>query len=323
MNFIKAKIFIVIFFVINCGYSQQLPSYSQFTVNQLGMNPAYGGTHLGLEFWAGRRDQWAGFPGAPVQTFISGIYTFRKNFNYKAVHSVGMYVDKDDVGKFSNKSAFLFYGLHLKLLRGLKMSFGVFAGYKSVSTDVAIYKDNDPAFYVNQIKPTLYLYPNFVPGWRLYSKKMFLDVSIQNLYKNKLKQGSNHLASNSILYPQPVIMAGYRFHSPTNDFVFTPAIKVQGSIIQLPLIDLNFITYYRKRIGLGVTYRLNNSVGVMLQVRIKSNISIAIAYDYMVNNLRNYQPNSTEILFGFSPIMGTDGEKPINNRIDHCPEFDF
>lgn len=303
------------------GLSQQYPQYAQFTLNNLGMNPAYGGTHLGMEVLVGRRNQWIGFPNAPVETFGSVMYSWRKNFNYKAVHSVGGYIEQDKIGLFTYKSAHAYYAIHLKISRAWKMGFGLFAGARNAAISSALLNVNDPAFsYVN---PVLYLYPDFVPGWRLYSKKMFVDVSVRNLYKNKLKQGSQELGTNSKLVPQPTIIYGHRFHSPTNDFVFTPAIKVQGSVTQPPIVDLNFITYYRKRIGLGVSYRIGNTIAAMLQVRIKSNIMLAFAYEYTTNNLRNYHPNTTEVLFGFSPIMSTDDERPASTRISACPEFDF
>jgi type IX secretion system PorP/SprF family membrane protein len=301
--------------------AQQLPQYAQFTLNNLAMNPAYGGTHLGLEVLAGRRNQWLGFDGAPVETFISAIYSWRKNYNYKAIHSVGGYVEQDKIGLFTYKSAHAYYAIHLKISRAWKMGFGMFAGARSVSISSGLYNKNDPAF--NFVNPTVYLYPDFVPGWRLYSKKMFFDVSVRNLYKNKLKQGSKELGDNSKLIPQPVLIYGMRFHSPTNDFVFTPAVKLQGAVTQIPLVDLNCVAYYRKRIGLGLTYRVGNSVAAMLQVRIKSNIMLAFGYEYMVNRLRNYYPQTTEVLFGFSPVMGIDGERPTSTRIAACPEFDY
>jgi type IX secretion system PorP/SprF family membrane protein len=311
---------LLFFFTLLDVSAQQLPQYAQFTLNNLAMNPAYGGTHLGLEFWAGRRNQWLGFDQAPVDTYGSFIYSWRRNFNYKAVHSIGGYFEQDRIGLFTYKAAHLYYAFHLKLSRAWKMSFGVFAGARNVSVNSNIIDKADPAY--NFVKVNLYMGPDIIPGWRLYSKNLFLDVSVRQLYRNKLEQGSTKIGNNSKLIPQPVILFGYRFHSPTNDFVFVPAVKLQGAVTRLPSVDLNLITYYRRKIGLGITYRVGVSAAVMLQVRLKKNIMVAFAYEYNVNRLRYYNPNTTEVIVGFSPVMNTDDEKPSAGRVANCPVFD-
>ncbi|MBC7863875.1 MAG: PorP/SprF family type IX secretion system membrane protein [Bacteroidia bacterium] len=323
MKFLNKYTLILLFFSGNffLSYSQQLPQYAQFTLNNLSVNPAYGGSHLGLEFWAGRRNQWIGFDLAPVQTYVSGSYAFRKNFNYKAVHCVGAYVEQDKAGLFINKSAHVFYSINLKVSKAFKISFGLFAGYRSVGIASNILDVNDPA--LTYTKPVIALYPDFVPGYRIYSKKMFFDISVRNLYKNKLKQGSQSIGKNSKLVAQPTIIFGYRFHSPTNDFVFTPAIKLQSAVTQPPLVDLNFIAYYKRRIGLGITYRPNSSAAVMLQLRVRSNIMLGFAYEYPIGRLRYAQPNTLEVMMGFSPVMGTDTESPRSNNVAACPAFDY
>jgi type IX secretion system PorP/SprF family membrane protein len=302
--------------------AQQAPQYSQFTLNHLPNNPAYGGTHLGMEIWMGKRYQWLGFDNAPEQTFVSVMHSWRRNYNYKAVHSVGGYVEQDRLGVFNFKSAHVYYAFHLKLSRMWKMGFGLFAGARSAGVNSAIINAGDPAF--NFVKPVLYMYPDFVPGWRIYSRDLFFDVSVKNLYKNKLQQGSQKIGDDSRLISQPIIMAGYRYHSSTNDFVFVPALKIQGLIaLQRPLVDVNLITYIRKRVGVGVTYRVGVSASAIVQIRIKNNIMLGFAYEYMVNRLRYYYPGTTEAIFGFSPILGTDEERPSVNRAVMCPEFDY
>ncbi|MFN5183046.1 MAG: PorP/SprF family type IX secretion system membrane protein [Bacteroidota bacterium] len=302
--------------------AQQLPNYAQFTLNKLSINPAYGGSHLGMEIWAGKRNQWLGFNNAPVQTFVSCTYSWRRNFNYKAVHSVGGYIEEDRIGLFTFKSAHAYYSYHLKISKSFKMGFGMFIGAKSAASNTILNNLDDPAFVI-PANPVFYLGPDFVPGWRLYSRNMFVDVAVRNIYVNKLKQASKQFGTPSRLEIQPTLLFGYRFHSPTNEFVFVPTIKLQGAYNQIPLTDINFITYYMKRVGVGVTYRLNHTLAAMVQVRIKSNITLGFAYEYSISNMKNYYPHTTEAIFGFSPMMGTDSDLPASYRVDLCPEFDY
>ena len=318
----KFKIFFLLVLISLSSFSQQMPNYAQFTLNKLSINPAYGGSHLGMEIWTGKRNQWIGFENAPVQTFMSCTYSWRRNFNYKAVHSVGGYVEEDRIGLFTFKSAHVYYSYHLKISKAFKMGFGLFVGAKNVAANSILNNLNDPAFNI-PANPDFYLGPDFVPGWRLYSRNMFFDVAVRNIYVNKLKQASKQFGTPSKLVIQPTLLFGYRFHSATNEFVFVPTVKLQGAYNQPPLTDINFIAYYRKKVGLGVTYRVHNTAAVMLQVRVKHNITLGFAYEYAINNLRDYFPHTTEAIFGFSPMMGTDGEIPSSYRVDMCPEFDY
>src|ERR1700758_5529671 len=71
------------FLIFNC-FSQQTPTYTQFVLNQYASNPAYAGTNIGSEAVAGQRYQWLGFANAPITTFGSFTFAWKKNFNYKS-----------------------------------------------------------------------------------------------------------------------------------------------------------------------------------------------------------------------------------------------
>jgi len=50
----------------------------------------------------------------------------------------------------------------------------------------------------------------------------------------------------------------------------------------------------------------------MIQVRIFSNIVVGFAYDYTISKFRASGANSTEFMFGFSPIMSTENyDRPM------------
>src|SRR6185437_12530248 len=132
----KNKIFIyfILFGLIAFNsFAQQTPSYTQFVFNQYGSNPAYAGTNLGVEAMSGLRMQWVGFDNAPVTTFGSFTYAWRKNFNYKAKHAVGAYVEEDRAGMFTSRSAYISYSIHFKIFTGLNIGAGIFAGVRQVS----------------------------------------------------------------------------------------------------------------------------------------------------------------------------------------------
>ena len=300
--------------------AQQTMRYNQYLLNNYLINPAYAGTHNKWEFMTGRHAQWIGFDNAPTNTFVSTTYTYRKNFNYKGWHGFGGYVEQDKRGFFTTKSVYVSYAYHFRLSRGFNMGLGMFVGGKSMGLSVKAGSAIDPA--LNIPKKAVMLYPDFVPGMRLYSKKMFLGLSVRNLYKNNATQGEKKIGTNSKQIPTIYFNYGRMFRSAANDFIFVPSLNVQTSILSKPLVDVSMMVSYRNRIGLGATYTVFNSVTANLQVQILKNVVFGIAYNYATNGMRNAAANSAEVILGFTPIMGN--EKPdLRNRVARCPDFDF
>ena len=58
---------------------------------------------------------------------------------------------------------------------------------------------------------TFLIYPNFIPGIRLYNKKSFLDISIHQIYKNRQVQGDKQVGTKSVLVQQMYVSLGRKF----------------------------------------------------------------------------------------------------------------
>jgi type IX secretion system PorP/SprF family membrane protein len=318
---VKEKIMILMLcFIGVIAKSQQTMRYNQYILNSYLMNPAYAGTNNKWEFMTGRRQQWIGFDFAPTTLFASMTYTYRKNFNYKGWHGFGAYVEQDRRGSFANKSVYVSYAYHFRISGGYKMAFGVFVGAKSVALSNAAIITNDPAF--SQNRQIINLYPDIIPGYRLYSKKMFLDISVRQLTINRLQQGNQEIGTNSKLIPTLYFTYGQKFNSSTNDFTFVPSTHVQWAITGKPLVDAGIMVFYRNQIGLGTTLTFNNSFTTQLQVQALKNIVFGFAYNYATNGMRNAAANTVEVIFGFTPVMSSD--QPVNrNRVARCPGFDY
>jgi type IX secretion system PorP/SprF family membrane protein len=310
------------FLICSTGSAQQTNRYTQYTLNNLGMNPAYAGSYQNkVEFMAGRRNQWYGFEGAPVSNFVSVSYGYRPNYSFKGWHGFSGYVEQDKLGVFTQKSAYLGYAYHIRLFKGICMSFGLMAGVRTFGITSGIGNPEDPAFANN--KSVVRAYPDVIPGFRLYSKKMFLDISVKQLYVNHLKQGSKQIGTNDAkLPPHYYITYGRKIHTGYRGLIVSPSVHVQSSLLSLPQVDLNCMVYYHKRVGLGFNYRVNNSVSGILQVSILKNLVAGFAYDYTTTKFSAAAANSYELMIGISPVMSSD-EKLNRNRVANCPTFDF
>ncbi|MBN8697067.1 MAG: PorP/SprF family type IX secretion system membrane protein [Bacteroidetes bacterium] len=299
--------------------AQQSASYSQFVLNDYGLNPAVAGSGKGWMFMVGRRTQWRGFSDAPESTFATVSKDFGKKGYRRYWHGVGASVEQDKFGIFSSKSAYASYAVHLKLSAKLYMSFGLAAGVKNVAITNSVFDANDPI--LNNRNPSVII-PDIIPGVYLYSKKVFAGVAVRNLYKNTLAMGGRQIGSGSRLIPTAYVTLGKKIVSPGYDFIIVPAVHLQSSFSSLPVTHLNCMVYYRKRIGLGVTYKVHDAVSAMLQVRVFKNVVVGFAYDYTVSKFRNANANSTEFMFGFSPVMSSENYDRPAGAAD-CPKFEL
>jgi type IX secretion system PorP/SprF family membrane protein len=314
------KIFNILFilFCVAEMQAQQAVQYSQFMLNDYVQNPAVAGSNKGLLIMVGRRTQWRGFAYAPESNFASITKDYGKKGYRRYWHGVGAYVEQDKFGIFSTKSAYASYAIHLKLSAKYYLSFGIAGGIKSVALS-PVFDANDPALLARSQKVLL---PDFTPGLYLYSKKISIGISLKNIYKNALKQGSKEIGTNGRLAPTLFFSLNRKYRSSGYDFVFVPGINVQSNFLGIPSAQANFMAYYRQRVGLGVSYRAHDAVSAIIQIRILKNVLVGFAYDYTVSKFRAANANSMEFMMGFSPVMASEEYRQPNGAAD-CPKFEF
>ena len=306
--------------IIVVSPAQQAVQYTQFTFNDYGLNPAVAGASNGLMWTAGRRVQWREFDGGPVTNFIGITRAFGKKGYRHFWHGVGAYVEQDNMGVFTTQVIYVSYAIHLKLSAKYRLSFGVAAGQKKAQLETVILDNPDPAFANGN---RLVKVPDIIPGMYLYSKKFSLGVSMHNVYLNTLKLGNKRVGTGSgvLLVPTAYITVSRKFVSGDYNFISVPAVNVQTDFRGIPSANLNFITYYKKRVGFGVNYRVHDAVSAILQVRVWQNLIIGFAYDYTVSRFHAAKANSDEVMLGFSPMMSTEDLQ--KQATADCPKFEF
>ncbi len=299
--------------------AQQTILYNQYTLANPILNPAYAGSHNKWEFLGGYHRQWADIDFSPVSNFFNVLYTHRGNFNYSGSHGFGLYIEQERRGMFSTKSFYLSYAYHIRLNSGYKLGFGLFAGTKRESLLSSAFNSADPALLQTK---NIYLYPDVIPGFRLYSKKIFFDLSVRQLYKNKMKQGNKQIGTDSRLIPHIYLTGGYKWIPPNKDFLVIPTVHIQSSVKTLPLVNFGILAYYVGRIGLGANYTVRNSFTTMLHVRLTKESILGISYNTYTSAIRFVSPNNVEIIFGFTPRTADD-DAPGKRNVARCPNFDF
>ena len=120
-NRIKTVVALVGILCITNGYvkGQQAAQYSQYMYNYFYVNPGVAGTGEYSPLMFTFRDQWAGFPGAPVT------YTLSSHSPITDKMGVGLMISSDKAGGITNTGVQAAYGYRIKPTEDSKISFGL------------------------------------------------------------------------------------------------------------------------------------------------------------------------------------------------------
>lgn len=279
-----------IFLEIGTISSQELPMYSNYTFNRLAINPAYVGLNSDPEVSISYRNQWTNLGGAPVFGHVSydqPVKDTRSSFSTMA------YFDKLGIEK--NIGLRGYYSFKAEFSENSFIQFGFSAGLRNYSHDYTLlhlYHKEDPAVQqpLNLVVPTAgvglyYVYGNLNIG---FSLPQLLKTTIDGAeYSTKYARFAENYFYGIVgynldnlpgkLYVHPSIVAKY----------------VQGAPLYLDYI-INF--GFNERIGLGLSYRTNEAIVGMIDVKIGERMLLGYAYDFPLSDIGFYSVGSSEIM---------------------------
>ncbi|MFH1005673.1 MAG: PorP/SprF family type IX secretion system membrane protein [Bacteroidota bacterium] len=317
------RFFFLVFFcllhITNCRltFAQQSLQYSQFMINNYGLNPAACGTSNNhIEALTGMRRQWVGFDNFPVSMFLNlNVYLGKKGSFKRVFHGVGAYWQSDQQGGvFKSSSYYISYTYHLRMTKGFFIAFGLAAGTRRHSIE---YPDKLDPIFVNKI---LWTYPDFIPGVKFYSSKWAYDISVKQLYKYQIKQGNNVIGSPSKLAPHFYFTASHKWWARTN-LLIMQSVHMKYTFAALPSVDFNLLAHVHRNFAVGFSYRHLDAIVGMVQFRYDK-LVIGIAYDFTIAPYRVGFANSQEFMLGISPSPYYDTDI-IRYRTAECPKFDL
>ena len=294
------------------SFAQQDPQFTQFMFCKQAYNPAVVGTNGSICFDALFRQQWVSFPGAPK----TGLFGFNMNAGN---FGVGLTVMNDQIG-FQNTTMVRAAGAyHIHIGPTGILSIGIDAGiYQSKINGayVAPQTLNDPSIPNNNnpygaSSPNLNkMSPDFGGGiYYTIPNKLYIGVSSTHLGGETLTGGSQQVSGTPPsqytgykltfdVARHYYIMAGYTFDLAsgrdalqTNVLVKTDAASTQ--------LDVNATYMYKKMIGLGVSYRLQDAVAPMIVYKAPFGLRVSYSYDITTSKIKGYSSGTHEISLGY------------------------
>jgi type IX secretion system PorP/SprF family membrane protein len=283
---------------------------SQYMLHQPFLNPASMASYQYINGALLYRKQWVGFEGAPS---VQGV-----NFNmpFKGRKSfLGVTVLNDQIGvnRFTDVSAT--YAYRIGITEKTSLSFGLSATLAMLQSDlseVATTQDHlngtvDPV-YSSDTKT--FMAPDLDFGVYYFGSRFYVGLALPSLLDNKIVFDSDY--KNDIGFDFSTlhynISGGYKFKlSDRFDLNTSALIKlVSGSPMQF---DVNAQLSYNNLFGIGASYRSQQIIVAMANVKITKFFKLGYAYDYNFSELSDVSTGSHEIILIFELVRKTQPVK--------------
>lgn len=311
-------------FVLFSVNAQQLPQFSQYLRNQYLVNPAAAGVYDFVDLTVGGRMQWLGFTDAPKTSYlyVSSPLTRATRARYnpgirissgpvrnpeirtgKFKHALGGQLLADQYGAFQQLRAAVTYAVHVPLSRNYNLSFGTSLGLSNRS----FLSERAQTLGMMTGTGTDNTYDNFVAnsgaqntmdlgaGLYLYSKKMFLGISADQLTKDFVKFGNVQTAFDPNMHFQAT--AGIKFNISQNASLM-PAVLAKYTHGAPLSIEGSLQYEYKEWLWIGASFRNQDALVAMAGLNISERFKFGYSYDFNISKVRNFSAGGHELVLG-------------------------
>lgn len=293
----KQKLTLLFFVLFSAaGVAQYNPLQSQYMLNPLVLNPAYAGSLDYLSATMSYRRQWLGFDGAP-ETYTLTAHTPLRNRHL----NLGFIVAQDNIAVMHRTQAEVVYAHRIRAGK-----FHLAAGFSPGLTllrnnwnEVQTNTSGDMSFQgtVSEL--------SYGSGFGIYGGygRFFLGASGKLMVSEK----------GELFYKnQPILV--YTGCTVTKQKRVEVLISALGRYMygQDYQADFNVMVTLRERIGFGVSYRMNDAVVGILNVRLNEQFRLGYSYDYTLSRLRNYSTGSHELVLRYDFGFKVNPKSPRN-----------
>ena len=290
-------------------FAQYDAMFTQYMNNEMFINPAYAGSKEALAVSILNRQQWTGFEGRP----ITNTFTIHSPVKSENV-GLGLSFSNEKIGVLSHSVLYGSYSYRIKTRLKGSLSLGIMAGvhfqqqnFADVSTTVA----NDPSFSFNTPVITT---PNFGFGALYKTDDFYIGLSIPRLLDDNIA-----IKDNKVDKQASFNMRTYHYYFAIGKvFVLNDEIKLKPQsmvkfVLDAPVeFDLNLNALIHDKLWLGVGYRSNADMSLMVGMQITKNLLLSYSYDTQLTQIRKYSGGSHEIMCSY--IFNFRGKQVVSPR---------
>ncbi|NOQ25939.1 MAG: type IX secretion system membrane protein PorP/SprF [Bacteroidales bacterium] len=293
MRSLKLILFISICFVfIKPVNAQQAPMYSQYMFNEYIINPAVAGTFNYFQVRGNFRNQWIGIEGGPQTMSIAGYGPFKdRDMGY------GGYIYNDATGPESRLSLGGSYAYHVAINDVWRISGGISVGmfqYKLDGTKLYINNEiNDPAMTSTVYKKTMFDATAGLYAWTTY---YYVGLSAHQLLGNKYSLHETDTIQGISRLKQHVYLTGGALIYLNKEFQISPSALIKYTSPGIIQGELSAKLNYMGMAWFGLSYRSSDAIVVMAGYNYENKISIGLAYDITLSEIRQYSGSTIEVM---------------------------
>ena len=277
--------------------AQQVPIFTNHANSYAYANAGFAGMSEGINLLGIYRQQWAGFVDSDGNDIAPQTFLLTGDMPIRALHGgVEFSVMQDKLGFENNVNVGLGYSFHLDL-GGSTLGIGVAATLLNRTVDFSKLNPNnasDPILQGLGEESAMMVDANLGLFWQM-PESFYVGVSVVNILETMSQAlGENSESSASFTTDRTFYaVAGYPFQFEDMPlFTFIPSVSVMSNLASTQL-NASARVVYNNLFSLGVNYRPQESVGLMVGLTIKD---ITVVYSYDINTMGlGVVPGSHEI----------------------------
>jgi type IX secretion system PorP/SprF family membrane protein len=285
-------ILLIVLFTISVK-AQQDPQYTQYMYNMSIINPAYAGSYNSLSINILGRSQWVGVPGAPKTLAVAISSPVGKSVG------LGLSVTADEIGPIKEQNIYGDFSYTLKVGEKANLALGLKAGVTFLNinlNNLRTVNENDPAFLNQNPNKSQ---PNFGVGAFYYTDKFYAGLSTPHLlqtthFKQTDDQGARATDINHFF-----LTSGYVFKI-SKDIKLKPSILTKVAQGVPVSIDFSGNILVFDKLEFGVSYRLDESISALINIRASRSLRVGYAYDHTLTNVGEFNSGSHEVFMLFN-----------------------
>jgi type IX secretion system PorP/SprF family membrane protein len=279
------SLFLILIFVGSVAFAQQQPHFTQNMFNKSYANPGHYGLVNAICATGIIRQQWVGFKDAEGNKVTPQTSLISVDAPVKILRGgLGLSIVQDKYGFYKDVTIRLGYAYHRPVGDG-KLGIGLNVDFLNKSLDFAKFikvDEGDPVLIGQSSKGVIMT--DIGVGAFLQMPGYYFGLSAMQLIQNSKDLGGSEGSGTFTLKRHFYGTAGYDFSFPANPaYVITPSIYI-GTDGVSSQYDFNGMLKYNNKVWGGVTYRLNDAIGVLMGLTIKD-VNIGYAYDIPTSRL--------------------------------------